>query len=94
MTNPQSTSLKTISELISILEQAKETFGDIPVGAHSAEYCHELSGKNDLLDVELRVLSSYERSTIATSLPGTNPATMEGQDQTARFLAIFYLDQP
>jgi len=94
MTNPQSTSLKTISELISILEQAKQNFGDMPVGAYSAEYCHELRGKNDLLDLELRVLAAYERKTLATSLPGTNPATMEGQDQTARFLTIFYLDQP
>lgn len=94
MTHPPSASLKTISELISILEKTKQSFGDIPVGAYSAEYCHELSSQDDLLNIELRVLSAYERRTVATSLPGTNPSTMEGQEQTTHFLTLFYLDQP
>lgn len=85
--------LKTISELINILEKAKDNFGDIPIGAYSAEYCHEIKGKDDLFNVELRVLEAYERATSASSLPGTNPLTMEGRDGSAHFLVIFSLDE-
>jgi len=89
----QPPSLKTISELINILEKAKDNFGDIPVGAYAAEYCHEIRSKDDLMDVELRILEAYERQSQAASLPGTNPLTMEGKDKSAHFLVIFYLDE-
>lgn len=93
MKQKQPPPLKTISELINILEKAKDNFGDIPIGAYSAEYCYEIKGKDDLFNVELRVLEAHERATSASSLPGTNPLTMEGRDESAHFLVIFSLDE-
>ena len=80
-----------ISELIALLQQAESRFGDMPVGAYSAEYCYELSKPEDLMDISLRVMTSY---------CGPSPAQLPGVDllgesdvDPSLFLALFYNDR-
>ena len=81
-----------VSELIALLQQCLAEFGDIPVGAYSAEYCYELGRTEDLMDISLRVMSSYAGSS-ADNLPGINLAGDRASDFDKQFLTIFYNDK-
>ena len=80
-----------ISELISLLQQAESKFGDMPVGAYSAEYCYELAKPEDLMSISLRVMTSYGCSS-EHNLPGVD---LLGESDVAPslFLALFYSDR-
>lgn len=80
-----------ISELIALLEQTKSKYGDMLVGAYSAEYCHELAKADDMMDIALRVMTAYSNAS-ATNLPGLDPATDMQEGIPSKFLTIFYLD--
>jgi hypothetical protein len=80
-----------ISELISLLQQAQTKFGDMPVGAYSAEYCYELAKPEDLMDVSLRVMTSYFCSS-ADRLPGVDLLD-ESNVEPSMFLVLFYNDR-
>lgn len=80
-----------VSEMITLLQKCLEDFGDIPVGAYSAEYCYELGKTEDLMSVSLRVMSSYGGSS-ADNLPGID--LENGSDGLGeKFLTIFYNDK-
>ncbi len=80
-----------ISELIPLLQQAESRFGDMPVGAYSAEYCYELAKPEDLMSISLRVMTSYDCSS-AEQLPGVD-LLGESDVQPSLFLALFYNDR-
>ena len=80
-----------ISELVSLLQQAQTKFGDMPVGAYSAEYCYELAKPEDLMDVSLRVMTSYAGAS-AKQLPGIDLLD-ESNVEPSLFLALFYNDR-
>lgn len=80
-----------ISDLIMLLEQAKDKHGDMPVGAYSADYCHELAKADDTMDIALRVMTAYCHSS-ATNLPGIDPAENMQENAPSKFLTLFYLD--
>lgn len=82
--------LLKLSELIAMLHKAKAEFGDIPVGAYSAEYCYELGKPEDLMPISLRVMAAYASSS-ADKLPGVDLLSGE-QEPSSKFLAIFYRD--
>jgi len=80
-----------VSEMILLLQKCLEDFGDIPVGAYSAEYCYELGKTEDLMSVSLRVMSAYGGSS-ADNLPGID--LKNGSDSLGeKFLTIFYNDK-
>jgi len=80
-----------ISELISLLQQAENKFGDMPVGAYSAEYCYELSKPEDLMEVSLRVMTSYLCSS-EQQLPGVD-LLGKSDIEPNLFLTLFYSDR-
>lgn len=81
-----------VSEMILLLQQCVAEFGDMPVGAYSAEYCYELGRTEDLMSVSLRVMSSYAGSS-AQSLPGIDLASDRSSTLDDKFLTIFYHDK-
>jgi hypothetical protein len=84
--------LLKISELIALLQKAQDQFGDMPVGAYSADYCYELGKKDDLMGVSLRVMTDMSGAS-AQALPGLDLSTDEEGPSSDKFLTIFYLDQ-
>lgn len=86
------TNTLSVSELIVLLQKCIEEFGDMPVGAYSAEYCYELGRTEDLMDISLRVMSSYAGSS-ADNLPGIDLASDRSSTLDDKFLAIFYNDK-
>lgn len=81
-----------VSEMILLLQQCVAEFGDMPVGAYSAEYCYELGRNEDLMSVSLRVMSSYAGSS-ADNLPGIDLSSDRSSTLDDKFLAIFYNDK-
>jgi hypothetical protein len=81
-----------VSEMILLLQQCVAEFGDMPVGAYSAEYCYELGRAEDLMSVSLRVMSSYAGSS-AENLPGIDLASDRSSTLDDKFLTIFYNDK-
>ena len=79
------------SELIALLQQAQAKFGDMPVGAYSSEYCYELAKPEDLMNISLRVMTSYSCSS-PEQLPGVDLLN-ETAHEPDLFLAIFYNDR-
>lgn len=80
-----------LSELIATLQTVEAKFGDMPVGAYSAEYCYELGKADHLMGIQLRVMTSYADAN-ASTLPGINPTADSEEDAPSKFLTIFYLD--
>jgi hypothetical protein len=81
-----------VSEMILLLEQCVAEFGDMPVGAYSAEYCYELGRAEHLMSVSLRVMSSYAGSS-AENLPGIDLSSDRSSTLDDKFLTIFYNDK-
>lgn len=81
-----------VSEMILLLQQCVAEFGDMPVGAYSAEYCYELGRTEGLMSVSLRVMSSYAGSS-ADNLPGIDLSSDRSSTLDDKFLAIFYNDK-
>ena len=82
----------SVSELIVLLQKCIAEFGDMPVGAYSAEYCYELGKAEDLMDISLRVMTSYADSS-AENLPGISIAGDRSPALNKQFLAIFCNDK-
>lgn len=81
-----------VSEMILLLQQCVEEFGDMPVGAYSAEYCYELGKAEELMSVSLRVMTSYGGSS-ADNLPGIDLSSDSSLALDDKFLTIFYNDK-
>lgn len=81
-----------VSEMILLLQQCVAEFGDMPVGAYSADYCYEVGRAEDVMRVSLRVMSSYAGSS-AESLPGIDLASDRSSTLDDKFLTIFYHDK-
>lgn len=81
-----------LSELIQALQKAEAKFGDMPVGAYSAEYCYEIGKREDLMGISLRVMTGYAE-TNASALPGIDPASDDDGNMPNKFLTIFYSDE-
>lgn len=86
------TNTLSVSALIALLQKCIAEFGDMPVGAYSAEYCYELGRTEDLMTVSLRVMSSCAGSS-AENLPGIDLASDRSSTLDDKFLAIFYNDK-